>query len=100
MFDLNKYTTEELAMAYCELNCWEWPTILGDAPEWWEGITAQRQSEQFELAYKNMRLLMDEIKAKVGEKEVMRCWHKHFILEVKTDTEFEAWWTDAKETRA
>lgn len=74
---------ERLLEMESEINRWEWPTELGEAPEGWETMSAAERDE-------HIRDWHEFIGGKFSEKEKLRYHHIHNLH--STEQQFEDWW--------
>ena len=68
-----------------EMNNWNWPEELGEAPEGWETMTLD---EKFD--HPKFRAINLELDCRVSKKASLRYHHIHNMG--RTEEEFEDWW--------
>lgn len=68
-----------------EMNHWNWPEELGEAPAGWEAMT---MDEKFK--HPKFRAICSELDSHVFEKASLRYHHIHNLG--RTEEEFEDWW--------
>lgn len=91
---LSKFSREDLAEIYNNLNRWEWDMRLGEQPEDWSNLPDHIRDNKDNLPTKKKIIdtYMYYIKGKIGEKEILK--HLHVKIKGKTESEFEVWWSE------
>jgi|GEM_PF-5013013 len=79
---LKKLDNKKLAEFWCYFNIWEYPPELDNfKPNNWDLLPTQ-------IKYKINKLIINYIKSRVSEKELLREWNKDRYRGI----EFDIWW--------
>lgn len=75
----------DLTRILYELNSWNWPEELGEAPEGWESMTIDEKAD-----HPKFRAICSELENEVSEKAFLRYHHTNNLG--RSEEEFEDWW--------
>ncbi|MDW5300215.1 MAG: hypothetical protein SA378_08775 [Sedimentibacter sp.] len=93
IFDISKFTEDELLQIYNSLNSWQWNELLGEKPKNWDSMKRWHNSIIGRLFLKSKRDIISpinrQIRDEVGLNKILK-WHWINNLG-KTKEEYETW---------
>lgn len=83
--NIRSLTLEQRCLVWCDLNCWEWNSLLGEKPDNWDSSFIHVRIGNTPLKREIILPIMKSIEAITKEKDLDRYWNcfynNHYTLE-------------------